>query len=98
MRVMEEYFNYLKRVMILLEENNQLLKELTNNSSVQQKKTKTYDLVHKKNASKYLLCTKEKLNKSIEEGVLVEKEHYITNEKRKWRFSKIALESLRGKL
>ena len=98
---MEYRFNYFEeKVISLLEEILRLILILVDNkqSSTTKTKTKTYDLVYKKSAYKYLLCTKEKLNKAIEEGVLVNKEHYITNGKRKWRFSKVALEPLRGKL
>lgn len=96
---MEEYFNYFeKRVISLLEENNNLLKELVANKQIATTKAKTYDLVHKKNACKYLLCTKEKLNKAIKEEVLMKNVHYITNGSRKWRFSRVALEPLRGNL
>lgn len=94
----EVVFNLSKEDRNLLKENNNLLKSLLGKKQISTTKTKTYDLKHKKNAAKYLLCTKEKLNEAIEKEVLMDIEHYITNHKRKWCFSTVDIKPWRGKL
>ena len=100
---MEKYFNYFeKRLIAILEENlkvsrenNELLKSLLTQDSNKQNK---FDILTKKAAQKYLNCSKESLDKSIQKEELVENIHYRFNGKRTWLFSKAALEPLRGKL
>ena len=82
----------------LLKENNNLLKSLLGKKQISTTKNKTYDLKHKKNAAKYLLCTKEKLNEAIEKEVLMDEEHYVTNRMRKWYFSSVDIKPWIGKL
>lgn len=94
----EVVFNLSEEDRNLLKENNNLLKSLLGKKQISTTKTKTYDLVYKKNAVKYLLCTKEELNKAIKEEVLMDKEHYVTNGKRKWLFSTVDIKPWIGKL
>ncbi|PWE20124.1 hypothetical protein [Aliarcobacter skirrowii] len=101
--MMENHFNYFeKKVIDLLEENlknskdnNLLLKSLLDKDL--NKKNK-FDLSTKKAACKYLNCSKEALNNSINKGVLMQNVHYRHNGRRTWIFSKSMLEPLVGKL
>lgn len=101
--MIENYFNYFeKKVIDLLEENlkiskdnNLLLKSLLDKDL--NKKNK-FDLSTKKAAYKYLNCSKEALNNSINMEVIMQNIHYRHNGKRTWTFSKSMLEPLVGKL
>lgn len=100
---MEKYFNYFEqRLIAILEENlkvskenNELLKSLLKQDLNKQNK---FDILTKKAAQKYLNCSKEALDKSIQKEDLMKDIHYRYNGRRTWVFSKIALEPLRGKL
>lgn len=61
-------------------------------------KSNKFDICHKKNACKYLKCSRHILNKSIEQEVLMPDTHYRYNGRRTWLFSKAALEPFVGKL
>ncbi|WP_164703533.1 hypothetical protein [Aliarcobacter cryaerophilus] len=76
-------------------DNNLLLKSLLDKDL--NKKNK-FDLSTKKAAYKYLNCSKEALNNSINMEVIMQNIHYRHNGKRTWTFSKSMLEPLVGKL
>ncbi len=100
---MRNYFNYYEQSVITIleenlkvsKENNELLKSLLKKDLNKQSK---FDILTKKAAQKYLNCSKEALDKSIQKEDLMENIHYRFNGKRTWIFSKSALEPLRGKL
>lgn len=100
---MENSLSYFeKRLIAILEENlkvskenNELLKSLLKKDLNKQNK---FDILTKKAAQKYLNCSKEALNNSINEEVLMQDIHFKFNGKRTWLFSKAALAPLLGKL
>jgi len=67
-------------------------------NTVQVVKLNKFDICHKKNACKYLKCSRHILNKSIDQEVLMKDIHYRHNGRRTWIFSKSMLEPLVGKL